>query len=430
MMENQDKEQLENQEEKLPREPKNNELVESALNQLEERRNKILSGSLNCVPSPFKKFTADFPGLEQSQYICVTSFTKGGKTQIVSYMFIFELVWFAYFTKADIDFHIIYFALEETKERIMQRFMSWLLFRVSKKSIRINPTNLRSTSSAVDESILDRLREFNMLGILNYFAEHIEFPAEENPTGIYKYCKQYAEDHGTVKKKTIKIKDELGELQEVEVFDSYEQDNPNEYRIVIIDTINLVSEERGWKKKECMDKMSEYCAKDLRNKYHFTPIVIQQQSFESEGNDAFKLGRVRPSVYGLGDSKYISRDADLVLGLFAPARFGITEYFGYDITILKDHIRFLEVIVNRNGQMGGLLPLWFDGDVCDFKELPKSSAYADATPTDKANLDKVYALCKTLDATGKYPSSSSPSKATSLLLSTKNAVKHFINYKI
>lgn len=405
-------------------EERNESLVESTLQQLEDRRQRILDGSLNCIPSPFKRFLKDFPGLEQSQYICVTSFTKGGKTQIVSYVFIFELVWFSYFTKSDIDFHIIYFPLEETRERILQRFMSWLLFKVSHKAMRISPKDLRSTSSAIDESVIDRLRQFDMLGILQYFEEHVEFSNEENPTGIFKYCKQYAEEHGTVHKKTIKIKDEFGVLQDTEVFDYYEQDNPNEFRIVIIDTINLVSEERGWSKKQCMDKMSEYCAKDLRNKYHFSPIVIQQQAFESEGNDAFKLGRVRPSVYGLGDSKYISRDADIVLGLFSPARFGISEYFGYDISILKDHIRFLEIIVNRNGQMGGLLPLWFDGDVCDFKEMPK--------PDDKAAMTSVYNLCKHLETTGQYPVAKT-AKATStttkpaLLLSMASNIRHLIN---
>jgi replicative DNA helicase len=102
------------------------ELIAKTLGQLEDRRKKLLSGGLNCVPTPFKRFENDFPGLEQSQYICVTSFTKGGKTQLVSYMFIFELIWFSYFTKANIDFHIIYFALEETRERITQRFMSVL----------------------------------------------------------------------------------------------------------------------------------------------------------------------------------------------------------------------------------------------------------------------------------------------------------------
>ena len=312
---------------------------------------------------------------------------------------------YAYFTKAQIDFKIIYFPLEETKERIMQRFMSWLLFKSSKDKIRISPRELRSTTSPVGEDIIDRLRQFDLQGILEFFEEHVIFPAEApNPTGIYKYCKQYAEEHGTVHRKTIKIKDEFGVMKDTEVFDYYEQDNPDEYRMIIIDTINLIDTERGMTLKQSMDKLSEYCAKYLRNRYHYSPIVIQQQAFESEGNEALKLGRIRPSAAGLGDSKYVSRDADIVLGLFSPFRFGITEYFGYDITKLRDHIRFLEVIVNRNGEMGGILPLWFDGAVCDFRELPK--------PEDKVAIEKIYNYCKNLKSNPK----------TVLFL-----IKHFIN---
>ena len=397
-------------------------LYDKTLHEIEDKRQRIIDGGVNCIPSPFKRFMNDFCGIEQDTYYCVTSFTKGGKSQLVSYMFIFQAVIYAYFAKEQIDFKILYFPLEETRERIMQRFMSWLLFKKSHGSLRISPRELRSTTQALDESIIDRLRQFDMQDILQYFEEHVIFPTEApNPTGIYKYCKQYAEDHGTVHKRTVRIKDELGQLQDVEVFDSYEQDNPNEYRMIIIDTINLIDTERGMTLKQSIDKLSEYCAKYLRNRYHYSPIVIQQQAFESEGNDAFKLGRVRPSVAGLGDSKYVSRDADIVLGLFSPFRFGITEYFGYDINILKDHIRFLEVVVNRNGEMGGLLPLWFDGAVCDFRELPK--------PDDKAAINDIYNLCKTLATTGKYPVKTvKQAKSTpALLLTMRDSIKHIIN---
>ena len=305
----------------------------------------------------------------------------------------------------------------------MQRLMSWLLFKFSKGQIRISPKELRSTVTPVDDKILDRLKQQDIQDILQYFEEHVIFPTEKpNPTGIRNWCVRYAEEHGIVHKRKITIKDELNQPQEIEVFDSYEQDNPNEYRMIIIDTINLIDTERGMNLKQSMDKLSEYCAKDLRNKYHYSPIVIQQQAFESEGNDSFKLGRVRPSVYGLGDSKYISRDANVVLGLFSPARFGITEYFGYDITQLKDHIRFLEVIANRDGEMGGLLPLWFDGAVCDFKELPK--------PDEKAKMANVYAECKRLDALKASAKNSQSTQTTAvpvMLLTATRSIKHFIN---
>lgn len=370
------------------------ELYDKTMDSLENRRRRILEGGVNCIPSPFKRFKEDFCGIEQSTYYVVTSFTKGGKSQFCSYTFIYQTIMQAYMSGGGIDFKIIYFPLEETKERIMQRFMSWLLFKDSKGKTRLSPKELRSTTDAVSEDVLDRLRQFDIKNILDYFEEHVIFPTEApNPTGIYKFCRQYAEEHGTVKTKTIKIKDEFGVEQEREVFDSYEQNNPNEYRMIIIDTINLIDTERGMTTKQSIDKLSEYCAKYLRNRYHYSPIIIQQQAFESEGNEAFKLGRVRPSAVGLGDSKYSSRDADIVLGLFSPIRFGITEYFGYDITQLKDHIRFLEVIINRNGEMGGILPLWFDGAVCDFKELPKPD---ETDSKGNKKIDAIYAYCKSL----------------------------------
>ena len=52
-------------------------LRERVVANLEERRQRILDGQLNCIPSPFKRFGEDFIGIEQSCYYTVTSFTKG-----------------------------------------------------------------------------------------------------------------------------------------------------------------------------------------------------------------------------------------------------------------------------------------------------------------------------------------------------------------
>lgn len=362
-------------------------LRERVIANLEERRQRILDGQLNCIPSPFKRFSEDFIGIEQSCYYTITSFTKGGKSQFTSYTFIYKPLMFCYFTKADIDIKILYFPLEETPDRIMQRFISWLLFDFSKGKIRVSPRELRSTTSPVSEEVLDIINSEEIQDILKYFEEHVIFPEEAaNPTGIYKYCKNYAEEHGTVYTKAGQYKDEFGIVQDRQVFDRYEQDNPNEYRLVIVDTINLIDTERGMTLKQSMDKLSEYCAKYLRNRYNYSPVIIQQQAFDQEGNEAFKIGRVRPSVAGLGDSKYTSRDSNVVLGLFSPFRFALKEYEGYDISKFKDNIRFLEMIVNRDGEMGGLCPLFFDGAVCQFEELPR--------PDNSGEISKVYDYLK------------------------------------
>ena len=58
------------------------------------------------------------------------------------------------------------------------------------------------------------------------------------------------------------------------------------------------------------------------------------------------------------------------------------DYKGYDITKLRDNCRFLEVILNRGGSVGGLVGLFFDGATCTFAELPPA--------TDKNAMEGVY----------------------------------------
>ena len=60
----------------------------------------------------------------------------------------------------------------------------------------------------------------------------------------------------------------------------------------------------------------------------------------------------------------------MLLGLFSPARHELREYMNYDITLFRDNIRFLEVILNRNGASNSICPLYFDGKVSYFEELP------------------------------------------------------------
>lgn len=53
------------------------ELYERVLKGLEERRNNLLEGGINSIPSPFIRFNGDFIGIEKATYYCVTSVTKG-----------------------------------------------------------------------------------------------------------------------------------------------------------------------------------------------------------------------------------------------------------------------------------------------------------------------------------------------------------------
>ena len=52
-------------------------LFERTQQSLIKRRENLLNGNINSIPSPFKRFRNDFVGLEQANYMGITSFTKG-----------------------------------------------------------------------------------------------------------------------------------------------------------------------------------------------------------------------------------------------------------------------------------------------------------------------------------------------------------------
>lgn len=355
-------------------------LIKSVLEGIRERRMNIINGNINSIPSPFKRFKKDFIGIEQSQYVVITAPTKGAKSQFANFMYVFTPILYAYNNPNKLDIKIIYFTLEESKDRIVQRFMSFLLYHFSNGKIRVSPSELRSTDNdaPLSEEIIKILEEGPYNKILDFFEEHVEFISDDcNPTGMFKFCKNYAESQGKVIKRKVKYG-----IEEVEKFDKYIPNNPKLYKIIITDHVSLIDKERGFTDKQTIDKWSEYETKYLRNRYGFTCVDIQQQSFEGEGLEAQKMGKIEGSISSLGDSKYTARNANLVLGLFSPFKFELPSYKSYNIIKLRNNIRFLKVYINRDGGMGGVCPLFFDGATCFFKELPR--------PEQTEALEKVY----------------------------------------
>ena len=71
-----------------------------------------------------------------------------------------------------------------------------------------------------------------------------------------------------------------------------------------------------------------------------------------------------------------------MLGITNPFSYELPEYLQYNIQMFKGNFRCLEIVLNRSGQSNGICPLFFDGAINFFGELP--------LPNDKANLEKVY----------------------------------------
>lgn len=359
-------------------------LIDRVIEYIKNRKEKIEKGEINCIPLPFGRFRSELVGIEQGTYYLVSGLTKSAKSQITNFLFVYNTIFYTIDNPEKISIKIFYYPLEETPESITLRFMSFLLFKLSGQTIRVSPVDLKSTNSdkPLSNEILDLLQSEEYQRYMKFFEENVIFLPDRNPTGIWKTVKSYADSNGTVTYKIIKyINKDTGLEEERKLFDYYTPNNPKEYVFILVDHVSLLENERGMTLRESINKLSEYMI-ILRNRYNYIPVVVQQQSTETGNLDAFKAGKIRPTMAGLSDSKYTAKDCSVMLGITNPYSFELPEYLGYNIQKLKGNARFLEIVLNRNGQSNGICPLYFDGATNFFNELP--------LPSDAINLDKVY----------------------------------------
>lgn len=367
--------------------------LKNDIQRLRDRRQRVLDGKYNCIPFPFQRFRRLFPGIEQEKFLVITANQKIGKSKFTDYVLVYEPLFFS-MEHPELKVKILYFTLEMSPSAKRDEFYCHLLYRLD--NIRISPTDLRSTDQErpVDEKVLELLESERYKPYIDKFNEMVEFiDDDKNPTGINKRCRDYALSHGHLNFKEVDVVDPLDDskITKRRVVDSdnpYTPDDPEEYRIVIVDNASNLALESGMKKMENIDKLAKYGI-ILRNQLKYIFVLIQHQAQAQEGIENQKLNKIKPSSDGLADCKTTTRDANFVLGLYSPYKYGLREYEGYDITKFGNFIRFMEVIEDRDyGASNNICPLFFDGAASTFAELPRAD--------DKEGLERVYTYIQTL----------------------------------
>jgi hypothetical protein len=336
------------------------------------RRDRAISGLFNCLPWPFQRFRAFIPGTEKAKYIICTANQKVGKSKFVDYVYVYQTILFV-MQHPEIRARILYFTLEISPNSKKDEFLSFLLGYLD--NIYISPTDLNSVDSAkpVPEEILALLASEKYKPYIDKYDEIVTYIDDiRNPTGINKYCRDYALSHGHINYTDETYTDSNGRVCRIINKDNpYTADDEEEIRIVIVDNASNFTQESGLSKMDTINKASKYFI-TLRDQLLYTIVLVQHQAQSQEGIENRKLGLIKPSSDGLADCKTTTRDADLVLGLYSPFKYEVKTHEGYDITKFRNYIRFMQVLEDRAyGASGQVCPLFFNGASSMFMELPK-----------------------------------------------------------
>ncbi len=361
-----------------------------------KRRERILEGKYNCLPFPFERFRKVYPGVEQSKYLIITANQKIGKSKFADYIFVYEPLFYM-MEHPELKVKVLYFSLEMSAKEKYNEFLCHLLYRLDK--IHIDTRELRNVDHPCDPRIYDLLETERYQKYIRAYEDMVIFnDTDKNPTGIRKFYRKYALEHGHfnyLEGDDDVASDNFEDKRQLDPIKPYTQDDEDEYRIIILDNAANISTEKDC---ETPKKAIEKVSKDgilAKKQLNYIFVLIQHQAQAQEGIENIKLGRMRPTADGLGDAKTTSRDLNCLMGLYKPAKFleetGEKIYKGYDISRLKDYCRFFEVIEDRDYGAGGCFTaLFFDGATSTFKELP--------TPEEKEALEKYYKYAEFLDS--------------------------------
>ena len=344
-------------------------------------------GYYNCIPFiGMSRLEEYLPGIEQNTYYLLAAATGVGKSKLARYLFIHNPIMFLEEnSESGIELDILYFSLEESREKVILAEVSKYLY--TKHGLVLSTKQLSSVGryNSISTEDLEKVKEAEE-HVENFLSKVKIFDNVRNATGIYKTVRDFALKVGTYyDKNDTPLTPEEVELvrtgnTEGETYKKisyYKKHNPKHYVIVLIDHISLLQPESGETLWQTMGKMSSNYCLHMRDKFGFIPVVIQQLAADKERVETNFQGdtikeKLEPSLDGLGDNKTIARDVNVAIGLFAPDRYKITEHNGYNVLKFRDKYRSLKIMKSRDGIADKKLPLFFNGAVDFFKELPKS----------------------------------------------------------
>jgi len=319
-----------------------------------------INGRNGGIPMGFNRLNR-YIGIRKSMYFLVGGLTGSGKTSFIDDAFVLNpFDWYIMQKDPKIKLRIIYRSMERSKTYKLAKWVSRKIFLDHGMIIPV-PKLLGWTEKMThDEHDLFLMYE-DYMGAMSDVITIIDGP--ENPVGIAKELKAYALQRG--------------KIEQIDDYNkAYIPNDENEITIVVIDHIGLLKlTQTQPTKKAAIDKMSDEL-RYARDFYGYTPVVVSQFNRDISNPMRQKNGDVEPQLEDFADSSSTQNDADVVLALFDPMRYKVSDPSGYNLDKLKDpfgakYYRSLRLIKNSYGEDDVRIGLGFLGQIGMFKELKK-----------------------------------------------------------
>lgn len=318
------------------------------------------------IKNHFPKLYKYIPGWIKGTYYGITAGSGVGKTKLAKKLFVD--VFIQQCIDQNIPFKIIYFALEESKDKFFATMLLTKLYQIH--GIKLSYYEYKGFYGKLDDDTLTKIKDIEDNYMKVYYDNILVFDYISNPTGMYKTIKNIMNTYGT-RTDGIVEEDEFG--NKYSSFEYKYHDNRTHIAI-IVDHISLISPEKSEHGKvltthEAISKWSEYVVRYICKKYQCIVCNIHQQEMAGDNIDNMKANNLEPSLTKLADNKIIGRDYHVLFGLFDPKRYRLATHNGVDILKLTHDYRGLSIIKHRDGEDNIKVPMYFDGKINEFKEL-------------------------------------------------------------
>jgi hypothetical protein len=363
--------------------------------------NRGKKGYNKGLPFGFDRLSKYIPNIQQGTCYLVAGESGSGKTSVVDDMFVFNPYNYLYELKHNdqlkLEFDgviprlkIIYYTLEIERRRKTAKAIARRIY--DKYNILIDLDYILSKgknriSSEIYNYVISTKSYFDELEDIVEFHDN-----PINPTGINIYLDAYAKQNG---KNVIISETKVDDI--IYQKTKYIPNNPNLYTIIIVDHVGLIKKEKDKEghlldNKGKIDKISEYF-KEQRNKHNFTTVLVQQlnrtlAASERQAKFSNKEVTLRIQSDDLKQTGNTIEDSDIVMGLFSPNKYDLTNYDGYNIVMLQDRYRSLQIIKNRDGNTDLNVGLFYLGEIGKFKELNLPNEITEKQYTNMTKIKK------------------------------------------